>query len=220
MRGALVSLAFAAAAAVSTPVGAAEPAAVAAAEPSSVAAAEPPRDRFAGRALEIDLHAGYGFMVQPKVDHRGETFSRNGGPALGLGAVYRSSYFLSPALDVAFQPLYRSAGDVDLGASGGTVKSTGALRTLSVAAGVVFEVWKLRLGASIGSYRIFVRSSMRGQTLNAAEWDMGYAFSAGGFVWESPRVRIGIESRVGLITDAGTTYFTIGAFAAGDALRW
>lgn len=171
-------------------------------------------------ALELGLHAGYGFMVQPKVNHAGETFSRNGGPGAALSVLYRSSFFLSPKLDLSFQPLYRSSGLVDLGASGGLAGATGSLRTLGVTVGAALDLWKVRVSAGIGNYRMLVRSSVNGNSLSASEWDMGYCFSAGGFLWESARLRVGLESRVAVIIDGGTTYFSIGAIAAGDALRW
>jgi hypothetical protein len=179
---------------------------------------EPRKEPSPLSALEVDLHLGYGFMVQPKVDHRGETFSRNGGPTVGLGVIYRTSYFLSPALDFVFQPLYRSTRDVDVGA--GLTTNSASLRTLGVSLGAVLDVWKLRLGVGVGDYKVLVHSTLNGNTLSASEWDMGYTFSAGMFLWNSPRLRIGLESRVGMIIDAQTSFFSIGAFVAGDALRW
>jgi opacity protein-like surface antigen len=186
--------------------------------PAPAVAQEPGKETPAVSAIEVDLHLGYGFMVLPKVDHRGETFSRNGGPTVGLGVIYRSSYFLSPVLDVVFQPLYRSTRDVDVGA--GPTTNSASLRTLGVSLGAVLDIWKLRLGAGIGDYKVLVRSSLNGNSLRASEWDMGYTCSAGVFLWNSPRLRIGLESRVGMIIDAETTFFSIGAFVAGDALRW
>jgi hypothetical protein len=159
-------------------------------------------------------------MTEPKVDHAGETWSRNGGPGLGVRALVRTAYFLSPFLEFHYQPLYRSSAQVDLGRVGGLVGADRSLRTFGVLAGGAFDVWRLRLAAGIGEYRVLVRSTLNGQTTRTSEWDMGYLFSVAGFVWASDRFKLGLESRVGLITDAGTTFFWVGAVAAGDLLRW
>lgn len=166
------------------------------------------------------MQAGYGFMVEPKVDHAGETWSRNGGPGGGVRVLLRTTYFLSPFLDVQFQPLYRSSAQVDLGALGGLTGADRSLRALGVIAGGAFDVWRLRLAAGIGEYRVLVRSTMNGRTMATGEWDMGYLFSATGFVWTSDWFKVGLESRVGIITDAGTSFISVGAVAAGDLLRW
>lgn len=172
-------------------------------------------------ALEVDLRGDWGFMVQPKVDHAGETSSRNGGPGVGVGVLFRPGYFLAPALDVSFQPLYRSQSVVDLGPTlGGPQPAEGTLRTLGVTAGAAFDVWRLRLGAGIGAYQMQVRSTLNGRTIRTSEWDMGYAFSLAGFLWESSRFRLGLETRLGVIVDGGTTFFSVGLLAAGDAFRW
>ncbi|HXN81304.1 MAG TPA: hypothetical protein VN883_02440 [Myxococcales bacterium] len=173
-------------------------------------------------ALEVDLHGAWGFMVQPKVDHTRETSSRNGGPAVGLSALLRTGYFLAPLLDVRFQPLYRSKEIVDLPSSlGGPTLADGSLRTLGVTGGAAFDFWRVRLAAGIGAYQMQVRSTLTGQrTMRTSEWDMGYVFSASGFVWGWDRIRLGIESRLGVIVDGGTTFFSVGMVVAGDAVRW
>jgi hypothetical protein len=171
--------------------------------------------------LELDLHGAWGFMVQPKVDHSREISRRNGGPGVGVSALFRTPYFLAPFLDVRFQPLYRSKEIVDLPSLGGPTPADGSLRTLGVTGGAVFDFWRLRLGAGIGAYQMQVRSTLEGRsTLRTSEWDMGYVFSASGFVWGWDRIRLGIESRLGVIVDGGTTFFSVGMIVAGDAVRW
>jgi hypothetical protein len=173
-------------------------------------------------ALEVDLHGAWGVMVQPSVDHSRETSSRNGGPAVGLSALFRTAYFLAPLLDVRFQPLYRSEEVIDLGPKlGGPTQASGSLRTLGVTGGAAFDFWRLRLAAGIGAYQMQVRSTLAGRaTVRASEWDMGYVFSASGFVWSWDRIRLGLESRLGVIVDGGTTFFSVGMVVAGDAVRW
>jgi hypothetical protein len=159
--------------------------------------------------------------VQPSVDHSRETSSRNGGPAVGLSALFRTAYFLAPLLDVRFQPLYRSEEVIDLGPKlGGPTQASGSLRTLGVTGGAAFDFWRLRLAAGIGAYQMQVRSTLNGRTMRSSEWDMGYVFSASGFVWSWDRIRLGLESRLGVIVDGGTTFFSVGMVVAGDAVRW
>jgi hypothetical protein len=175
--------------------------------------------------LEVDLHGAWGFMVQPKVDHSRETSRRNGGPGVGVSALFRTRYFLAPFLDVNFQPLYRSKEIINVvdtpSAPGGPTPADGRLRTLGVTGGLAYDFWRIRLGAGIGVYQMQVRSTLEGRpTLRTSEWDMGYVFSASGFVWGWDRVRLGIESRLGVIADGGTTFFSVGMVVAGDAVRW
>jgi hypothetical protein len=187
--------------------------------PQELAAPPPAPEARPPWTLEVDLHGAWGFMVQPKVDHSRELSRRNGGPGVGVSALFRTPYFLAPFLDVRFQPLYRSREIVDV--PSGPTPADGSLRTLGVTGGAAFDFWRLRLGAGIGAYQMQVRSTLEGRsTLRTSEWDMGYVFSASGFVWGWDRIRLGIESRLGVIVDGGTTFFSVGMVVAGDAVRW
>jgi hypothetical protein len=184
-------------------------------EPAAPPAVEAPRLW----ALEVDLRGAWGFMVQPSPDHTGETSRRNGGPAVGGSVLFRTAYFLAPFLDVYFQPLYRSESVLDLG-SLGPAQASRSLRTLGVVGGAGFDFWRLRLAAGIGAYQMQVHQTLNGRTMRTSEWDMSYLFSAGGFVWGWDRIRVGLESRLGIIVDGGTTFFSVGIVVAGDAVRW
>jgi hypothetical protein len=87
-----------------------------------------------------------------------------------------------------------------------------------VVAGGAFDWWKLRARVGIGWTDVMVRS--RSGAMRTSEWDMMYFLSATGFIWSWGRLKVGLESRVGIVNDAGISFVTIGLVGGGDAVRW
>ena len=182
-------------------------------------AAEPP-GRTYRHVLEIDGYTGLERMVAPKPSHAGELSAHNGGMSVALGATYRTRYFLSPFIDVGYYPLYSSESNVDLGNAGGRAHAVSSVFAWGVVAGPAFDFWRLRARAGIGADDVIVHASVLGQTARAAELDLGYAFSLGGFLLIRDRFRIGIEGRLVMIVDASMTALSIGTTIGWDPVRF
>ena len=171
------------------------------------------------RALEVDVSAAYSFLVSSRVSNGAVLSRRNGGPGGTVAALLHTSYFLSPFLDLSFHSLYTSTDRYDLDPSlGGPVTLRSSLLAFGVVGGGAFDWWRLRARAGIGWTDVMVRS--RSGALRASEWDMMYFLSATGFVWSWGRLKVGLESRVGFVNDAGISFVTIGLVGGGDAVRW
>jgi hypothetical protein len=87
-----------------------------------------------------------------------------------------------------------------------------------VGAGV--DIWRLRLRAGLGIYRLRVQSEVLGITIVPTELDYGYSLSAAGFLYDSGRLRIGVDAHLFLIAEAETASVAFGLTLAGDAVSW
>jgi len=171
------------------------------------------------RGLEVDVSAAYSFLVSSRSSTGAVQSRRNGGPGGTVAALLHTSYFLSPFLDLSFHSLYASTDRYDLDPSlGGPVTLRSSLLAFSVVAGGAFDWWKLRARAGIGWTDVMVRS--RSGAMRTSESDMMYFLSATGFIWSWGRLKVGLESRVGIVSDAGISFVTIGLVGGGDAVRW
>ena len=170
-------------------------------------------------ALEVDVSAAYSLLLSPHPSPGVRLSSRNGGPGAAVSVLLRSGYFLSPFLDVSFHPLYASTDQIDLGPLGGLTARRSSVLALGLVVGGAFDVRWLRLRAGIGSTDLFLRSRSD-HLLRTSERDMTYFVSASGFLWSSGRFKVGLESRVGIITEASLSFFTLGIVAGADAARW
>jgi hypothetical protein len=172
-------------------------------------------------AIELDLFTGYNRLYLPRPARRGEVSRRDGGIAVGIGAVFRSRYFLSPFLDVHYHSLLRSTDQVDLGpALGGAMVANNSLSTLDAVAGAALDVWRIRVRGGVALAFVFVHSTINGVTLRSSERDMGYFLGIGGYLWQSKRFKVGIEARTMLILNANIGFVSLGVTAAGDVFSW
>ncbi len=172
-------------------------------------------------AIELDLFAGYNRLYLPRPSRRGEVSKRDGGVAIGIGAVFRSRYFLSPFFDVHYHSLLRSTDQVDLGpALGGQTLANNSLSTLDAVAGAALDLWRIRVRGGVALAFVLVRSTLNGDTLHSTERDMGYFFGVGGYLWQSKRFKVGVEARTMLILNANIGFVSLGATVAGDAFSW
>lgn len=182
---------------------------------ASGARAEAP-DRF----LEVGVFGGHSFQLRVHQENEARTWSKNGGEAFAAYALFRSPYFLSPWVDVGYFPLYASQETREVGPPFGTLHSTNSLTTLAFTAGPAFDVWRLRIRAGMGAYRLQVRSTVLGETITPSELDGGYVFALSGWFLMRSRVRVGLEARLGLIVEADLPFLALGATVGGDALTW
>ena len=173
----------------------------------------------ASKVLEVDASAAYSFLLSSR-NSNGTTLSRrNGGPGGALSALLRTSYFLSPFLDVSFQPLYASTDRFDLSPQlGGPVTVRSSLLALDVVAGAAYDLGRLRLRGGLGWSDVMVHS--RSGSLRTSEWDLMYFLSAAGAIWASGPLSVGIEGRAGVIGDAGISFVSFGIVGRGDVLSW
>ncbi len=172
-------------------------------------------------AIELDLFAGYNRLYLPRPSRRGEVSKRDGGIALGIGAVFRTKYFLSPFFDVHYHSLLRSTDQVDLGAGlGGPTLANNSLSTLDAVTGAALDVWRIRVRAGVALAFVMVHSTLNGDTLRSTERDMGYFFGLGGYLLQSKRFKVGIEARTMLILNANIGFVSLGATVAGDVFNW
>jgi hypothetical protein len=184
-------------------------------------AASPPAETPAPRhVIEVGVAGLYERMTTSVANGAGTISSQRGGNGLALSVTYRSPFFLSPFLDVAYYPLYASARAVDLGTLGGRATATGSLAAVAFMAGPALDVFRFRLRAGVGTHDVIVRSTVLGQTTHAAESDMGYLLALDGYLLQTERLRIGLELRAAFIIEADVTTVGIGITMAGDALRF
>jgi hypothetical protein len=171
--------------------------------------------------FEADLYAGYSRLYLPSPSRRGELSASNVGVAVAVGSLFRSPYFLSPFVELAFHRLLRTTDAVDLGpALGGSGVAHNWLSTLGLTAGGALDVWRLRVRAGVALDFVYVHSTVNGRTLSASERDMGYVLAVGGYLWRNPRFKIGLEARTRLILNANLGFVSLGATAAGDLFSW
>lgn len=171
-------------------------------------------------ALEVGTYYGIARTLAPKVAHGTERSSHNGGSTLALDLTYRTPYFLSPFIDLSYVPLYSGESNVDLGGGLGVAHAVSSVHAFGVVAGPGFDVWRLRARAGIGAYDVIVHAAARGETAHAAELDLGYAFSIGGFLLKRDRFRIGLEGRLLVIADASMTAGSLGLTIGFDPVRF
>jgi hypothetical protein len=181
---------------------------------AALAAAEP------SNALEVDLFAGWARQIAPSVDHAQETWSRNGGLSVQGGFLLRTSYFLSPFVDLGYLQLYAADETRDLGAPLGQVESESSLSALSLSLGPAFDLGRFRARAGMGVYRLRVESTVLERTITPAEYDLGYLLTLSGALWRSGRWSVGIELRAYLIAEAETGGAALGVTGSWDAVRW
>jgi hypothetical protein len=171
--------------------------------------------------LEADLYAGYSRLYLPTPSRRGELSASNVGVAVAVGSLLRSSYFLSPFVELAFHRLLRTTDEVDLGpALGGRAVAHNWLSTLGLSAGGALDVWRLRIRAGVALDFVYVHSIVNGSTLSASERDMGYVFAVSGYLWRNRKFKIGLEARTRLILSANLGFVSLGATASGDVFSW
>ena len=170
-------------------------------------------------ALELSTSLEYGRMIAPSVDPSRELSARNGGPAIGVAASFRSPYFLAPFLDVGYAQLYTSEEQRTL-ASGVALRSQNSLSTIWGQVGAGGDIWRFRLRAGLGVYRLRVQSEVLGVTISPTEIDYGYSLSVAGFLYDSGRLRIGADAHLFLIAEAETANVALGVTVAGDAVSW
>ncbi|MCK6532216.1 MAG: hypothetical protein L6Q84_04515 [Polyangiaceae bacterium] len=185
-----------------------------------LALAPPASAEPAKKALEVGAFGGHSWMLRVHTENEERTWQRNGGEAFAAYAAYRSPYFLAPFVDVGYFPLFASQETREVGPPFGTLGSTNSLVTWSFMAGPAFDVWRLRFRAGMGAYYLRVRSTVLGQTVTPSELDGGYLFAVSGWFLRQARVRVGAEARLGLIVEADTPLFALGATLGGDALTW
>src|SRR5207302_4374026 len=103
----------------------------------------------------------------------------------------------------------------DLGPYGGAAVVTSSLYACGVLAGPAIDVWRLRIKAGIGAYDTIVHASVLHQAIAPSELDLGYVFALSGWALTVPtgtRVfEVGLELRVGLVTEAALNYASFGA---------
>lgn len=182
--------------------------------------AQPASAEPAKKALEVGAFGGHSWMLRVHTENESRSWKRNGGEAFAGYALYRSPYFLAPFVDVGYFPLYASQESREVGAPFGTLRSTNSMATWSFMAGPAFDVWRLRFRAGMGAYYLRVRSTVLGETVTPSELNGGYMFAASGWLLRQSRLRVGLEARVGLIVEADTPLFALGATLGGDALTW
>jgi hypothetical protein len=180
------------------------------------AAGAEPRSRY---ALELSTSIEYGRMIAPSVDHSHELAARNGGAVIGLSTSFRSPYFLAPFIDVGYAQLYGSREQRIL-ASGAPLRAQSSLSTIWGQVGAGVDIWRLRLRAGLGVYRLRVQSEVLGITITPTELDYGYSLSVAGFFYDSGRMRIGADAHLFLIAEAETASVAFGFTVAGDAVCW
>lgn len=178
---------------------------------SGVAAADdrPPR------ALELSVAWGLARMVSPSVDRSREISSANGGLGFAGRLVVRTAVSVSPLVEVGATPLYRS--DERL-ATGSVIRSS--LEESHVLGGLAFGRAWVRPWVAFGAYRLQVRSSLDGISIDPVSWAVGYAGGIELQLVAASRVSVGLGASVLLITEAQTAAVLGGAVIATDALRW
>lgn len=178
-------------------------------------AAEPKR-----HAIEIGVAELFEVTTTSPGSATGTVLTRRVGSAVAFSVTYRTPYFLSPFVDVTYYPLYDRTRFVDLGDAGGRSTADGALSAVGFMGGVALDLLRLRLRAGVGTYDVLVRSSVLGSTIRSAESDMGYLVALDGYLFKTPRFRVGLEVRAAFIVEADVTSVGIGLTFSGDALRF
>ncbi len=171
-------------------------------------------------ALTLTAFGGYGRTIVPSMKRAQELDWWNGGGMFAGGLMFRSSYFLSPFVDIGYYPLYRSQIRVDLGSFGGQTVATNELDTVGFMGGAALDVWRLRLKAAIGLYDLHVGSTVLGRRVDPHQRNMGYLFAVSGLVLRRPRFEVGVELRSGVIVEADTSFFAFGFTMSGDAISF
>jgi hypothetical protein len=173
-------------------------------------------------AIEGDL-TGALTKVSP-FDKGPDLSHHNGGAGLALTVLLRSPYFLMPFVDVSYVPLERSQAWANLGPYGGAAVVTSSLHAFGVLAGPAIDVWRLRIKTGIGVYDTIVHASVLHQAIAPSELDLGYMFALSGWALRVPtgtRVfKVGLELRLGLITEAAKNFASFGATITEDAIAW
>jgi len=113
---------------------------------------------------------------------------------------------------------------VDLGPYGGPAVATGSLRAWGVLVGPAFDFWHTRVKAGIGAYDVIVHASVFHDEIRPSELDLGYMFAVTYFPLLVPTgkrdFKVGLEARLGLVTEAALNYVSFGATITEDAIAW
>jgi len=179
-----------------------------------------PRPRY---AFEADLTLAYTKVVTA-FDKTRDISRQDRGLGLGLALLFRSPYFVSPFVDVSYVQMQRSQQWVDLGPYGGPAVATGSLRAWGVLVGPAFDFWHTRVKAGIGAYDVIVHASVFHDEIRPSELDLGYMFAVTYFPLLVPTgkrdFKVGLEARLGLVTEAALNYVSFGATITEDAIAW
>lgn len=181
--------------------------------PTLARAEESPR-----HAVELGGELAFARMLAPSPSHANELSRMNGGAAFALGAAYRSPFLFTPFVELAYTPLYASDARTRFANPAGTIRSSSQAWSGVVGLGLDFD--RIRFRAGIGLYDFAVDSTLGASTAKASELDMGYLFGFGATLLRRGRFRMGVDLRLGLVTDAETMFMSLGLTTTFDALVW
>jgi hypothetical protein len=175
----------------------------------------PPR-----RALELSASWGASRMLRPSQDQARELSARNGGLALGARLLLRTTEALSPLLDVGFTPLYRSDEVAPTLPSSPPATVRSSLASSHVLAGLALGDGWLRPWLALGAYRLQVRSTLGGTTISPSVWTYGYGGGLDATLLRRGPIRVGLQARVLVLSEAETIAATLGAVISSDLVAW
>jgi hypothetical protein len=190
--------------------------------PAMARADDAPQER-ARYAIETDVTGAY-TKVLTAFDKQHDLSRSDTGAGLALTVLFRSPYFLSPFLDISYVPMQSSQQWVDLGPYGGPAVATASLRGYGIIVGPAYDFWRMRVRAGIGAYDVIVHASVLHEEIRPSELDLGYMLAVSGWALRlrtgRREFKVGLEARLGLVTEAALNYVSIGATLTEDAITW
>lgn len=180
----------------------------------SYAAQAEAHDKERTAALEI----GFGTSLQQSNAAPSElsyaSFRRNG-MAVGASVALRSRYVLIPTLELTRLSLVEGSR---ASASSGTVAT--ALHAWAYRAGISADVWRLRPSVGIALYDLHTSARVRGTQYTSSELDFGYYASVTAFPYIRGPLRVGVELKGDLLTEAALNSVGVGIRASYDAFSF
>lgn len=137
-----------------------------------------------------------------------------------LGIVYRNRYFLYPFVRVGYSFLSKGSARVSAGEPGGPGVISNSLDTFHAAAGVAFQVWRLRFLAGAGAYFFGLRTSFAGVDSSTRDASIGSILGVSTVVYRVDRFHLALTGLAHNAPEAGINYFSFGFSMLGDAISF
>jgi hypothetical protein len=161
-------------------------------------------------ALELSAHAGIGHTFGRSWDRSREVESSNGGFTLGIEAGYRTGYLFMPWLQLGWAQLYSGQEKPQDPEYAAQPNSESTLTAGYIVAGPAVEEGPLRFRVGRGAYRLQVRSTFAGSTINPVSWNMGYFCGYGVRLQRSRHFGWGLDAEGLLMSESGLAFLGLG----------
>lgn len=168
--------------------------------------------------LEVSMLLGPSYVLGPAVPN--SIADRRMGMGGALQIVYRTRYFLAPFIDGGYTVLSKGAAHVPAGEPGGPAIISNSLDAVHVAAGLAFDIWRVRLLVGAGVYFFGLSTKLGGTESSTRDGSLGSILGLSAKIYRARRFHLAADFFARNAPESGLNYLTFGLSVHGDALSF